>query len=142
MNSVRILIADDHELVRRALRSLLESRPDWKVCAEAADGKQAVEKAKQFKPDVAVLDVSMPEMNGLEAARLIRRESPHCQILIVSQNDPIVMKKAAAEVGTQGFVQKSRISQELLGAIDALFKDDARKIGQKRFHLKSDSPPP
>jgi PAS domain S-box-containing protein len=142
MNSVRILIADDHELVRRALRSLLESRPDWKVCAEAADGKQAVEKAKQFKPDVAVLDVSMPEMNGLEAARLIRRESPHCQILIVSQNDPIVMKKAAAEAGTQGFVQKSRISQELLGAIDALLKDDAGKIGQKRSQGKGDSAPP
>ena len=122
MNPIKILIADDHELVRRSLRTLIESRIDWQVCGEVADGKAACENANELKPDVAVLDVTMPEMDGLHAARLIRQEAPDCQILIISQNDHDLMKKAAMEAGAQAFVPKSGLSQELLPAIDALIK--------------------
>jgi DNA-binding NarL/FixJ family response regulator len=76
MAPVRILIADDHEVVRRGLRSLLSTRPEWHVCGEAVDGTDAVQKTKALKPDVLVLDVTMPHLNGLEAARLIRRDVP------------------------------------------------------------------
>ncbi|HEY7353574.1 MAG TPA: response regulator [Terriglobales bacterium] len=120
MNPIQILIADDHELFRRSLRSLVESRVDWRVCGEAGDGREAVAKAKELKPDVILLDVTMPEMNGLEAARLIRNDSPHAQILIISQNDASLMRKAAEEAGAKGFIEKSKLSQQLMKAVDEL----------------------
>jgi len=112
-----ILIADDHELFRRGLRTLLESHSDWHVCGEASDGREAVEKAGALDPDVVLLDVSMPEMNGLDAARLIRKQSPRSQILMISQNDPALIEKVAFDAGANGFIQKSKISQELVKAI-------------------------
>jgi DNA-binding NarL/FixJ family response regulator len=123
MAPVEILLADDHDMVRRGLRSLIESHPDWKVCGEAANGKEAVRKAAALRPDVAVLDVSMPEMNGLDAARLIRQEIPSCKVLIVSQNEGRLMEKAAADVGAHGFVQKSNIPRDFVKAIAALIKN-------------------
>jgi DNA-binding NarL/FixJ family response regulator len=120
MSFVEILIADDHNLVRRGLRSLIETHPDWHVCGEALNGKEAVEKAKELKPDLILLDVSMPEMNGLDAARLILQDRPDCRILMVSQNDHNAMEREAVLAGAQGFVHKSRISQDLLGAIEKL----------------------
>jgi PAS domain S-box-containing protein len=135
MTSIKILIADDHEQVRRGLRSLIESRPGWKVCGEAADGKEAVKKAQELGPDIAVLDVSMPGMSGLDAARLIRQETPACQILIISQNDSELMAKAAKEAGAKGFVQKSKISQNLLKAIEVLVKTDAGSISDEQSQM-------
>ena len=79
---MRILIADDHELVRRGLRSILVARAEWEVCAEAADGREAIEKAKELKPDVVLLDITMPHVNGLDAARIIRRDVPHAKVII------------------------------------------------------------
>ncbi|HSZ64256.1 MAG TPA: PAS domain S-box protein [Terriglobales bacterium] len=117
---MEILIADDHELFRRGLRMFLESRPDWHVCGEAADGKEAVAKAKQLKPDVVLLDVSMPKMNGLEAARVIRRETPESEILIISQNETALMEKAALQAGASRYIQKTRISPDLSDALEAL----------------------
>jgi PAS domain S-box-containing protein len=127
MSSVQILIADDHELFRRSLRSLVESRPDWRVCGEAADGKEAVERTKELKPDVILLDVSMPEMNGLDAARLIRLNTPETQILIVSQNDAELMQKQALQAGAKGFIQKSKVSQELSRAVDSLMHSEENR---------------
>ena len=118
-----ILIADDHELFRRGLRNLLESHTEWHVCGEASDGREAVEKACALDPDVILLDVSMPEMNGLDAARLIRKRSPRSQILMISQNDPALIAKTALEAGAKGFIQKSRISQDLAKAIQAISGD-------------------
>jgi PAS domain S-box-containing protein len=120
MASVRILIADDHELVRQGLRSLLASRPSWEVCGEAADGREAIEKAAQLKPDIVLLDVSMPRLNGLEAARIIRRESPGSEILIVSQHTPAEMLPSALKVGARGFVSKSELACNLLSTIESI----------------------
>jgi DNA-binding NarL/FixJ family response regulator len=131
MGSMEILIADDHELFRRGLRSFLESQPDWHVCGEAADGKEAVAKAKELKPDVVLLDVSMPGMNGLEAARVIRRETPESEILIVSQNDASLMEKAALQAGATRYIQKTRISPDLTEALEALSKSNDPLAGNK-----------
>src|SRR5665213_1975316 len=120
MSRVEFLIADDHGLFRRGLRSLIESHPEWHVCGEAADGKEAAEKAKELKPDIVILDVSMPKMNGLDAARLILQETPGCKILMVSQNDPGLMEKTVAQVGAKGFIHKSNISQDLLVRVESL----------------------
>ena len=119
MSSVRILIADDHEIVRRGIRSLFTLRPDWDVCGEAVDGREAVEKAKQLLPDVVLLDISMPFLNGLEAARIIRREVPQSRVLIVSQYDAAHMRTKALEAGACGYVAKSDLSRELLAAVEA-----------------------
>jgi PAS domain S-box-containing protein len=120
MASSKILIADDHEAFRRSLRSLIESRTDWRVCAEAADGQEAVEKAQKLRPDLVLLDVSMPRMSGLVAARRIREEVPEAKILIVSQNEADLMREASHEAGADGFLSKSSLSQELLQEIQTL----------------------
>jgi len=120
MTAVRILIADDHEIVRQGMRSLFSLRSNWEVCGEAIDGREAIEKAKQLRPDVIVLDISMPLVNGLEAARVIRREVPQSQILIVSQHDATHMRTKALEAGARGYVAKSDLSRELLTAIEGV----------------------
>jgi signal transduction histidine kinase/CheY-like chemotaxis protein len=120
MPYVRILIADDHELVRQGLRALLASRPSWEVCGEAVDGLEAIEKAAQLRPDIVLLDVSMPRLSGLEAAPLIRRESPASEIVIVSQHDPAEMLPSALKAGARGFVSKSDIGSNLLSTIESI----------------------
>jgi PAS domain S-box-containing protein len=120
MHSVRILIADDHEIVRQGMRSLFSLRSNWDVCGEAVDGRDAIEKAKQLQPDVVLLDISMPLLNGLEAARVIRKEVPHSQILIVSQHEAAHMRTTALEAGARGYVAKSELSRELLAAVEAV----------------------
>ena len=91
--AANILIVDDHEIVRRGLRSLLSSRPDWQICGEAIDGVQGVEKAKALRPALVLMDISMPRMNGLEATRIIRKELPETTVVIISQNDPEVARR-------------------------------------------------
>jgi signal transduction histidine kinase len=120
MACVRILIADDHELVREGLRALLAARPAWEVCGEAADGVEAIEKAAALQPDIVLLDVSMPRLSGLEAAAAIRRESPASEIVIVSQHDPAEMLPSALKAGARGFVSKSEIASHLLSTIDSI----------------------
>ena len=115
-----ILIADDHEVIRRALRSLLLSRPEWTVCGEAVDGTEAVQITREKRPDVVLMDVSMPEMNGVEATRIIRREFPDTHVLIISQNDPEITRRQAQDVGAAGYVAKADLSRSLLSLIDAI----------------------
>jgi len=128
MACVRILIADDHELVREGLRALLAARPAWEVCGEAVDGVEAIEKAVELRPDIVLLDVSMPRLGGLEAAAVIRRESPASEIVIVSQHDPAEMLPSALEAGARGFVSKSDIASNLLSTIESIV-DPARRTG-------------
>lgn len=123
MQPVRILIVDDHEVMRGGLRSLLGSLPEWEVCGEAVDGVDAVEKAKELKPDVVVLDINMPTLNGLEAVRLIRKEVPQTQVVMLSRYEAAEMRVKALEAGACEYVPKSQnLARELLAAIDEIVR--------------------
>jgi PAS domain S-box-containing protein len=120
---LRILIVDDHEVVRRGIRSLLSSRADWSICGEAEDGAKAVEKAKALRPDVVLMDITMPRMNGLDATRIIRRELPESKIVIVTQNDAAIARHQAREVDAVACVAKIRLAQDLIPTLDRLVGD-------------------
>ena len=130
MASVRILIADDYEHIRHAVRALLASHEEWDVCGEAVDGQDAIQKAKELKPDVVVLDISMPHLNGLEAARVIHREVPQSEILILSQYAASEMLPVALEAGARGYVTKADAIRDLLAAVEAVsqHKQPAQQI--------------
>ncbi|MGA8432605.1 MAG: response regulator transcription factor [Candidatus Sulfotelmatobacter sp.] len=118
--TIRILVVDDHPIVRQGLRTLLEGREGWEVIGEASDGMEAVEKAGQLLPDVMVLDVTMPRMNGLEACRAIRRSLPKLEILFVTQHDSPQMMREALDAGARGYVVKSNAARDLLEAVEAV----------------------
>ncbi len=120
MTRARVLIADDHEVVRRGIRSLLENQPSWEVCGEAVTGREAVEKTIQLTPDVVVLDVGMPELNGLEAARQILKVLPHTEILILTMHDSTQLIHEVLAAGARGYVLKSDAGRDLVAAVDAL----------------------
>jgi DNA-binding NarL/FixJ family response regulator len=120
MNRLRILVADDHEIVRRGLVSLIKSHPDWEICAEADNGRQAVEKTSESKPDIAILDIGMPVLNGLEATRQILREHPGVRILILTITDTDQAVQAVLDAGARGFLLKSDAARDLVTAVEAL----------------------
>jgi DNA-binding NarL/FixJ family response regulator len=119
MASLRILIADDNESMRSSLRAFLESVPGWSICGEAEDGQVAVAKAFELRPDVVLLDISMPVMNGIEAAKLIRKQVPGAELLVISQHRFRGMADMALEAGARGYVDKAQLSQDLIPAIEA-----------------------
>jgi DNA-binding NarL/FixJ family response regulator len=122
MAGIRILIADDNPLVRSGLRILIQSHKDWTVCAEASDGAEAVKKAVEYKPDVILLDISMPVMDGLTAAEIIRKKAPESEILIVTLHPSLDMARYAAQTGARGYIVKSLASTDLEPAIEAAAK--------------------
>ncbi len=119
MNEVRILVADDHEVVRQGARLLIERVPGWVVCGEAKNGREAVALAAELKPDVIVLDINMPELNGLDATRQIKKAQPTVEILIFTgiENEQLVYD--VFEAGARSYILKSDISQHLASAIEA-----------------------
>jgi DNA-binding NarL/FixJ family response regulator len=120
MSNLQILIADDHDVVRKGLRMLIEERPGWTVCAEARSGREAVILAAEHQPDIVVIDVSMPDLNGLEATRLIRKADPKSEVLIITHHDSDEMAAQVLEAGARGYVLKSDSDQDLVHAIEAL----------------------
>jgi DNA-binding NarL/FixJ family response regulator len=120
MDSVRLLVADDHEVVRNGVRSLLEAQPGWQVMAEASNGREAVEQANRLKPDVAVLDIGMPSLNGLEAARQILRNDPHIKIVILTMHESENLIREVLKVGARGYVSKADAIRDLVTAVKAV----------------------
>jgi len=118
--SFRILVADDHEVVRHGVRSLLEAHPGWEVISEAADGRDAVEKASQLHPDVVILDIGMPNLNGLEATRQILRSHPGARVLILTMHESEQVVREVLEAGARGFLLKSDAGRDLVAAVEAL----------------------
>src|ERR1700720_2804264 len=117
---LRILIADDHELVRRGLASLLQSHEGWEICADAKDGREAVDKARQLKPDVVILDVGMPNLNGLAATRQLAQQNPRQKVIVLTITDSDQVIREALDAGARGFVLKSDAARDLVSAVEAL----------------------
>jgi len=120
LSAFRILIADDHEVARKGIRSLLEDHTGWEVCGEARDGREAVEYAGKLKPDVLLLDIGMPNLNGLDAARQILATDPEARILILTVHDSEQTVREVLAVGARGFLLKSDAGRELVAAVEAL----------------------
>jgi two-component system, NarL family, response regulator NreC len=117
---MRILIVDDNERIRRGVLAILASKKNWNVCGEARDGMEAIRKARELLPDLILLDISMPGLNGLEAARLLRQEIANTRILLMSQYDPIPLLPGAIQAGANGCVDKSRLGTDLLSSIERI----------------------
>ena len=120
MPNLRILVADDHEIVRCGLCAIIQRHQDWQVCGEARDGAQAVELAKILNPDVILLDISMPHLSGLEAAREILQNSPRARILFLTVLDSDQVAREALQIGAKGYMLKTDVSRDLVHAIEAL----------------------
>jgi DNA-binding NarL/FixJ family response regulator len=120
MAPFRILLADDHEVVRAGLRALLEEQSGWEVVAEAVDGRDAVEKASKLKPDVVVIDIAMPSLNGLEAVRQIVKAVPNTKVLVLTMYDSDPLIQQVLQAGARGYLLKSDAGRDLVSAIDAL----------------------
>ena len=117
---IRILIADDHDVVRSGLRELLETQPNWQVVGEASNGKEAVSKAVETKPDVAVIDYSLPMLNGLDVTRQIREHVPKTEILVFTMHDNDALIQEALRAGARGYLLKSDVQQHLIEAIRSM----------------------
>ena len=146
MRPVHILLADDHEVVRKGLRALLETQPGWKVIAEATDGREAVEKSQSMHPDVAIVDIGMPSLNGLEATRQIVKKAPRTRVLVLTMHDTNPLIQQVVKAGARGYVLKSDVASDLVSAVEALTHDQTfftSKVSQiilDRYVGRSDVP--
>jgi DNA-binding NarL/FixJ family response regulator len=117
---MRILIADDNERVRHGIAEILSCEASWEICGEARDGSEALRKAQELQPDLILLDISMPSMNGLEVARLLRREVPEARILVISHHDSVQLLPRVIEAGAHACVDKSNLNADLLVTIKSI----------------------
>jgi DNA-binding NarL/FixJ family response regulator len=125
MNAFRILVADDHPIFRFGLCSLLRAREGWEVCGESADGRDAVEKCKRLKPDLLILDICMPRLNGVDAARQILKDNPNQKILILTAVNSDQVVRDCLEAGVRGWVFKHEESKDLMAAVEILRRDNS-----------------
>jgi len=131
---LRILVADDQECIRQGIRALIEASPGLEVCGEAVNGEEAVQKTIEMQPDLVVLDITMPVMNGLDAAKMIRSCSPDTPILIVSIHNIETMIEDAKRIGVQGFVAKAQASELLVDAIQSIMQHQ-KYFPKSRTHV-------
>src|SRR5262245_4008009 len=122
MARARVLVADDHAIVRRGLRALVESHPDWEVCAEASNGREAFQMVAELGPDVAIVDIGMPVLNGLEATRQIVQTHPRTEVLILTMHQSDEVVREVLKAGARGYVLKSDADQHLIAAIEMLLQ--------------------
>jgi DNA-binding NarL/FixJ family response regulator len=140
MKKLRILLADDHDLVRLGLQSIIEKQSGWKICATATNGRDAVTLAKKHQPDLAILDMAMPGLDGLETTRQIRKGAPECEIIIFTGNDSDALIRNAYDAGAKGFIHKTEAGKYLLDAINSLsehrpfFTDRVSEVIFARFN--------
>jgi DNA-binding NarL/FixJ family response regulator len=125
MGRLYILVADDHEVVRKGIRTLLESRPEWEICGEASTGREAIAKTARLKPDVVLLDITMPGLSGLEAIPEILQACPHTKVLVLTMHDSGRMASRVLAAGASGLVLKSDATRDLILALEALSKNKA-----------------
>jgi DNA-binding NarL/FixJ family response regulator len=118
--SLRILVVDDHAVVRRGVRSLLESHEGWEVCGEATTGRDAVEQTRRLRPDVVVMDLSLPELNGLDATRQILKDAPETEVLVLTMHHSEELARDVLQAGARGYVLKSDADENLIAAVDRL----------------------
>jgi DNA-binding NarL/FixJ family response regulator len=118
--ALRILVADDHDIIRRGLKQLLTAHQGWEVCGEAKTGREAVTMTEQLKPDIVVMDISMPDLNGLEAARRIRKVVPRAEILILTLHFSDQLVRDIVEAGVRAYIMKSDADKDLVSAVEAL----------------------
>ena len=117
---LRILVVDDHAVVRRGVRSLLESRDGWEVCGEATTGRDAVEQSRRLRPDVVVMDLSLPELNGLDATRHILKDAPETEVLVLTMHQSEELARDVLQAGARGYVLKSDADENLIAAVESL----------------------
>jgi DNA-binding NarL/FixJ family response regulator len=118
--SLRILVVDDHAVVRRGVRSLLESQEGWEVCGEATTGRDAVEQSRRLRPDVVVMDLSLPELNGLDATRHILKDAPETEVLVLTMHQSEELARDVLQAGARGYVLKSDADENLIAAVESL----------------------
>ena len=145
-NNLRILIADDHEIVRAGLRAVVASRPGWSVCGEAATGREAVAKAEACGPDIVVMDIAMPGLNGLEATRKIRKMLPKTHVVVLSLHYSDELLREVLDTGARSYILKTDASRDLITAIEALarnrmfFTSAARALMDRFCHPRATAP--
>ena len=120
MSRLRILVVDDHPVVRRGVRALLEAQSGWEVCGEAATGRDAVELVRRLKPDVVVIDIGLPDLNGLDATRQILKENPQPEVLVLTMHEAEEMAHQVLQAGARGYIFKSDADQDLVTAVQSL----------------------
>jgi DNA-binding NarL/FixJ family response regulator len=117
---MRILIADDHEIVRQGIRMVLEARPQWEVCGEALDGSEALRMAGELRPDIVIMDITMPVMTGLEATEKLTKYRPETKVLIFTMHESKTLPDSVRRVGGRGYLVKSQASRDLIHALECL----------------------
>lgn len=125
MKKIRVLLVDDHAILRDGIKALLEKQDDIEVVAEAGDGREAIPKAAQFRPDVVVLDISMPTMDGLESMRQMKKENPDIKVLVLTMHDNEEYFFQLLRAGASGYVTKKSVSRELVSAIEAVYRGES-----------------
>jgi DNA-binding NarL/FixJ family response regulator len=137
VSTIKILVADDHEVMRLGMRNLLEGQPNWTVCAEASNGKEAVEKTREHQPDVVILDITMPTMNGLEAASHISRAYPGIPIILFSLHLSDDMLNTLDRATIRGAVSKGEAGRDLVDAVETVLNGGTFFAGKKAFPASS-----